>query len=308
MSKDFEKEYIELAQNEIPDLWDRIEAGLNEKSAPGNQTAVMEEKQATNQQQENAAKSKTKIVFTFKRYAGLAAAILCVALIIPASTLIFRSGGKSYSTDAVTSDESYGTATEAYDTAAEADVCEEAFDAATAEEAGEETYDTAEAADEVAEAETAEALEMAEVTEATAEMEDALEGDLATGGTNKEAAFAESSSSYDVDANGMADLMSDKEERKQAESSIIKNVIVQVTEENNDVYGEDGRALGGTVYTVIICEDASGTLTEGEQIEVYLSGYSSILMSVGEKFDIDIACENDGEYQYVVDRIYLKKE
>lgn len=301
MSKDFEKEYIELAKNEIPDLWDRIEAGLKEKSAPGNQTAVMEEKQATNQQQENAAKSKTKIVFTFKRYAGLAAAILCVALIIPASILIHQSDGVSYSTDAATT-------TEAYDTAAEADACEEAFDAAAAEEAGEETYDTAEAADEAAEAETAEALEMAEVTEATAEMEDALEGDLATGGTNKEAAFAESSSSYDVDANGMADLMSDKEERKQAEGSVIKNVIVQVTEENNDVYGEDGRALGGTVYTVIICEDASGTLTEGEQIEVYLSGYSSILMSVGEKFDIDIACENDGEYQYVVDRIYLKKE
>ena len=34
MNRDFEKEYIELAQCEIPDLWDRIEAGLTEKSAP----------------------------------------------------------------------------------------------------------------------------------------------------------------------------------------------------------------------------------------------------------------------------------
>ena len=31
MSKSFEKEYRELAQSKLPDLWDRIEAGLSEK-------------------------------------------------------------------------------------------------------------------------------------------------------------------------------------------------------------------------------------------------------------------------------------
>ena len=34
MSKNFEQAYKELAQKETPDLWDRIEAGLTEKSAP----------------------------------------------------------------------------------------------------------------------------------------------------------------------------------------------------------------------------------------------------------------------------------
>ena len=57
MSKDFEKEYIELAQNEIPDLWDRIEAGLTEKSAPEN---------------------KASITIFLKRYGGLVAAVLCL--------------------------------------------------------------------------------------------------------------------------------------------------------------------------------------------------------------------------------------
>ena len=34
MSKDFEQAYRELAEREIPDLWDRIEAGLESKSTP----------------------------------------------------------------------------------------------------------------------------------------------------------------------------------------------------------------------------------------------------------------------------------
>lgn len=271
MSKNFEKEYKELAQNEIPDLWDRIEAGLKEKSAP-----------------ENSTKNKTKIMVIFKRYAGLAAAILCVAIIIPASILISQSGGKSYTS-------------EAYDTAID-----------------EATYDVAEAAEEAAEAETDESTEaagtetdegteVAGIKEAATEMYDTSEESSAEE-MNREAAVAESESYADAAAGVAEDLMSDKEEQKQAENSVIENVIVQVTTENNDVYGEGGKPLGGTVYTVIICKDASGTFKEGEQIEIYLPVYSSVLMTVGDKFDIDIACRDDGEYQYVVDQIYLQKE
>ena len=32
MERDFEKEFIELKQSEVPDLWDRIEAGLAPKT------------------------------------------------------------------------------------------------------------------------------------------------------------------------------------------------------------------------------------------------------------------------------------
>lgn len=271
MSKNFEKEYKELAQNEIPDLWDRIEAGLKEKSAP-----------------ENSTKNKTKIIVIFKRYAGLAAAILCVAIIIPAFRLIFQSGGKS-------------DTSEAYDTAID-----------------EAAYDVAEAAEEAAEAETDEIIEAAGaetdedtqtagIKEAATEMYDTSEGSSAEE-MNREAAVAESESYDNAAASTAEDLMSDKEEQKQEESSVIKNVIVQVKEENNDVYGADGKPLGGTVYTVVICEDASGALKEGEQIEIYLPAYSSVFMTAGDKFDIDIACRNDGEYQYEVDRVSLQED
>ena len=43
MNKNFEQAYKELAQNEVPDLWDRIEAGLKEKSAPAKKD-IQEEK------------------------------------------------------------------------------------------------------------------------------------------------------------------------------------------------------------------------------------------------------------------------
>ncbi len=43
MVRDFEQEFIELKQNEIPDLWNRIEAGLSEKKV----TASVPEKENT---------------------------------------------------------------------------------------------------------------------------------------------------------------------------------------------------------------------------------------------------------------------
>lgn len=263
MSKNFEKEYIEMAQNEIPDLWDRIEAGLTGKSAP-----------------EKITKNNTKKLIPFRRYAGLAAAILCVAIIIPASKLIRQSSGNSYSADTATYEESYSTTTEAYDAAAEAETCEEEYDTDAVKGTSEDGAATS-------------GTEALEATEAAAEMYDTSEID-----------FAAEKSENAASSESRASLAEEEDSEKKFAVTILKNVTVQVTEENNDVYREDGSPLGGTVYTVLICEDASGTLEKGEQIEIYLSGDSSIIMSVGEEFNIDIACEEDGEYQYVVDRIY----
>ncbi len=47
MSKDFEQAYKEAAQMEAPDLWDRIEAGLQNKSVP-EKNVILEKKDRKN--------------------------------------------------------------------------------------------------------------------------------------------------------------------------------------------------------------------------------------------------------------------
>lgn len=75
MSKNLEREYKAFVDSQVPDLWARIEAGLDEKTAPG------------------IPEKKTP----FKVWAGLAAACVCVAVIVPVMTRTVRmeSGGSN---------------------------------------------------------------------------------------------------------------------------------------------------------------------------------------------------------------------
>ena len=71
--ENFEKEYRKMIQEEMPDLWNRIEAGLPEKKK----------------------KTRTGKVL---RYSGLAAACLCGVILIPAMMFLLT-GNKSEQTD-----------------------------------------------------------------------------------------------------------------------------------------------------------------------------------------------------------------
>ena len=82
MSKNFEEEYKALADQEIPDLWDRIEEGLAPRSTP-----------------KEPVKKSTKIVQFVRRYKGSLAAVVCVLLILPAAILISRNTKKSDAAD-----------------------------------------------------------------------------------------------------------------------------------------------------------------------------------------------------------------
>ncbi len=66
MSKDLEKEYRVLVNCEVPDLWARIETGLDDKDSSG-----------------IACKTKKKNIFSIKIWATVAAACVCVGLVIP---------------------------------------------------------------------------------------------------------------------------------------------------------------------------------------------------------------------------------
>ena len=84
MSKNFEEEYKALADQKLPDLWDRIEEGLAPRSTP---------KEPVNK--------STKIVQFVRRYKGSLAAVVCVILILPAAILISRNTKKSDAADQI---------------------------------------------------------------------------------------------------------------------------------------------------------------------------------------------------------------
>lgn len=69
MERDFEQEFRALKQSEIPDLWNRIEAGISEKTVPA------------------PAKPEAKRRYSWRTWGTAAAACLCLAVVFPALVL-----------------------------------------------------------------------------------------------------------------------------------------------------------------------------------------------------------------------------
>lgn len=239
MSRDFEKEYIALAQDEIPDLWDRIEAGLSERTAP-------ETKQI----------SKTKTVSFWRKYAGVAAAVLCVAAAIPAFMLTRR----------VNKSASFEAAAEAPAEAAQT------TEECAVEETDEAVYDT--------------------TTE--------------SGAGSMEEASCETAESYDAAAMPEAARKEAGVEDLNEGILLLENISVQITEEKYVDTKEADKvedSVEGTLYKAIVLQDPSGTFSADEQIEIYIPRDFTLDMIVGNEFKIDIVCDADGEYPFVVDNI-----
>ena len=268
MSRDFEKEYIALANEEIPDLWDRIEAGLCEKTAP-----------------EKEQISKVKPVILWKKYAGLAAAVLCAAIVIPAF-MFTRRMNKSAS----------------FESAAPAEAAQQTEECAVQEESAGAVYDTTGQLYEIAEGG---ADSMEETVEDTKEIcndnaapeaayEEAGVEDL-NEGTNteeKESVFRKEEA-----ASGAQD---------QRGTLILENITVQVTREKNvDAVEADKEenSMEGELYRAIVIYDPSGTFAADEQIEIYIYAAYMSDMIVGKECKIDIVCDEDGEYPFVVENI-----
>lgn len=91
MSRDLEREYRVLVNSEVPDLWARIEAGLEDKkTAP--ETARID--------MHITDFPETGRRVNFKMWAGIAAACACIALVLPAMVRVGMSKGGSYSNSA----------------------------------------------------------------------------------------------------------------------------------------------------------------------------------------------------------------
>lgn len=97
MSKDLEREYRVFVNSEVPDLWARIEAGLEDKRMSPEKAETdlhITDFPATDSRKENVCGKKANL----KVWAGLAAACACVVLIVPAMAGMMMGGdGVSYS-------------------------------------------------------------------------------------------------------------------------------------------------------------------------------------------------------------------
>ena len=102
MSRDLEREYRALVNSEAPDLWARIEAGLEDKkTAPETAKTAASDLHITDFPTTDAQREQPRIrKVNFRVWAGIAAACACVALIVPAMLRAGMSKGGSYSNSA----------------------------------------------------------------------------------------------------------------------------------------------------------------------------------------------------------------
>lgn len=246
MSKGAEQAYKELARDEAPDLWNRIEAGLKDKTEAASQSVPVQRK---------------SVSVVLKRYFGVAAAALCVIILVPTLILMNRAGvgEKHMETE-------------------KSAVCEDVAPAETAlaeEEtagmaAGEELEETSE--------ETAAMTKEAEMTEDAA-AEEAIE----FASSEKTAADTVKGVGAGMNVQSTEERLFNETEQRKSEAvklqdgDLLSRIQVMVTEERE-----------GAVYYVIVEKDDSGILAEGEKIRVFRPADASFLMKEGESITLEL--------------------
>ncbi|MBD5548817.1 MAG: hypothetical protein HDQ97_15785 [Lachnospiraceae bacterium] len=274
MNKDFEQAYRELAQNEIPDLWDRIEAGISEKSTP-------EKEQEKNQEKKQ---------IYFGRYAGMAAAVLCAVLIVPAVLFMGQWEGKGSSASGMAADQ--GVVEESTEVAecapedTEGSGWEEAISMEEADCFAKSAADTDAMQDSAAGAmEYAADLEQSK--------ESALQG-------NEEKAEMENA---DESENGIVGSLSSQKLRELTEledGAVLERVTIDVTKDVIEIDDWESVKEMGIVQTVIVRKDESGFFEEGEKIEIFVPLYSSVAVIEGATMEVDLIYRSNEEYPFML--------
>ena len=292
MNKNFEQAYKELAQNEVPDLWDRIEAGLKEKSAPAKKD--IQEEKYTQKMEEYKVQSPVKsgirpVIKILKRYSALAAAAVCAAVVIPAALFLGRNGNLSGSNWEAIPEENMAAAEEMSEAGMKMAVAGETAGTGADAAAPEETLETEEGAILEETVETAEEAAPEEVVgEAEETVENAEEG---AAGTTEDTARSTA---------GLKEEMkqSSKEEKESAQGTVFAHVLIEVKDAVKGKTVQDG-----SWYHVTVKEDPSGYLKAEEQITVFVPAYSSIAFVQGKTFEVDMTYEKEEGYFICTDQV-----
>lgn len=272
MERDFKQEFIELKQNEIPDLWNRIEAGLSEKKI----TASIPEK----------AESSFKKI-NWRRWGTLAAACLCVVIIIPAISLIIRNSGSENFTTGITNESAYSGSSTAADTGTLSE------SPAMNGDGNEGVY-------------TADAGSMSDEDKGTTGMasdrdysDDGVHGDMEMiQGNNTSAAPSEAESTAETPkADEEVELENSEaiEDLTLKKGQIIEKVLVQIVEA--EAAGEE------VIYQAVVLEpDADANLMKNMEIEIVcdsdteydsLSAAEKEMLKDGENYEVSLRFEQD---------------
>ena len=339
MSKDFEKAYRELAQTEVPDLWDRIEAGLTEKSAP--EKALNIEETASGEKaakQENSSKEfeaeiekkeqqkKKPIVVFLKRYSTAVAAIVCVAILIPAISLIgsFGVGGsKSAESESMSLPAAEAPAQMADMEMAEGMMEETLTEEAAAEEAPAEMTEecAAEAPAEVTEECAAEEAP-AEVTEEYAAEEAPLEKEemKAEEAVTTEKAEAEKMSDDLRSENGVSSgagydyadkesMVADDLAERCPEGTQVSKVQVEVLRivDGEEYFAETGKEEWGQIYYVKVLSCPDELLTQDEQIAIFISEHYSMALIEGKRYELTLSSvTEEGKCYFLIEKFHQR--
>lgn len=100
----FENEYRDLIQEDMPDLWDRIEAGLVEKPVVQEGTVGQREEE-TKLKKNVVSRTNRPHIYKFVKYAGVAvAACILFVLVMPTALGMLATGGASESAKSAQND------------------------------------------------------------------------------------------------------------------------------------------------------------------------------------------------------------
>lgn len=317
MSKNFENEYIALTQVEVPDLWDRIEAGLTLKSTQDSENVEasvidFEKERDSRKEFEDNDKTEKSLISFVKRYKTVLVAAICVIVILPAAVMIGQlgmGGAKSESAaDSAPAEMEYAAVTEAA-----AEEMAEMEETVMEETAMEETVMEATAAGEIMEeAEPAadEAVETSSVYEMYEEASDGAQMSVeAAKGASDECGKEMTEKTDDAEmkeaVNSMANMTEESAEEERAivvdkldveDGTILTHVTMRVLAKEE--VNSDGESKGlGNLYRAEVISDADGMLEQGDVILVYLSPLSSLYLPDKEE-TYDVMLEYDGTREY----------
>lgn len=269
MERDFRQEFIELKQNETPDLWNRIEAGLSERKI----TAYAPEKA------DFSEKITGKNIY-WRRWGSLVAACLCVAVIIPALSLIINNIGKNSNSasDGSASGSTTNDTMMDYESSNCAPMKEEIAESAGTDIAQDDTGIQADI--------------NADNKNSMSETQDGMSAENSSAATAEEEANDASATETAEDLYEHMEAVSDL---KLKNGQVIENVTIQIMEA--DESGEE------VIYqAVVLLPDADAVLNKNMQIEIvcnqeteydFSSAAKGDIMKAGESYEVSLCYEQE---------------
>lgn len=257
MKKNFEQEYIELKTEELPDLWDRIEAGIDAGENTGSDTTAP----TPVSEYITASSNPTMHKKHYRLLAGSTlAAAACLCVIIYALKLPKSYGDMSVASDMTNDASESGTYSEDayYDSEYESAACEET------ESAGESDYIAAET----------EAAEDAQ--EAPASSEESVKG----AATNKGASDETTALPDDATADETVAPIT---------GTVISGVTVTVTSVENT--GEE------ILFFATVSSDADSYFEAGSEVGLFISDNAFPDLVSGASYRLDLESQDNGYYR-----------